>query len=184
MSRVTEEIDFLVAASAELDDYLSSNVMFWPLKTTRKKLTPGNLLLAHKRIRAIKDLANFNPAFEKAENLIEKVISTRRSAWQKKASEELEVRLRLWKSTLEEYLEDGVIDGTYPAQITNRVLIDLLGEESNLIQMALERELSRVDESLKRIINDGLFIWEPEFAEAFPKLRFWYLYQGMGEVEK
>jgi len=184
MSRVTEEIDFLVAASAELDDYLSSNVMFWPLRKTRKQLTPGNLLLMRKRIRAKEDLEMSNFAIKKAESQIDKILTIRMSAWLKKISEELEVRFRLWKSTLEEYLEDGGIDGTYPAQITNRVLIDLLCEESNSLRLGLERELSRVDESLKSIINDGKFIWEPEFTDAFPKPKFWYLYQDKEEVEK
>lgn len=184
MSRVSGEMNFLISASAELDDYLSSNVMFWPLKKTSKKLTPGNLLLARKRIHLKTDLATSNLAIENAANLIDKTISIRRAMWRKKIAEEIHVRLRLWKSTLEEYLEDGAIDGTYPAQITNRVLIDLLIEESNSLRSGLERELSRVDESLKKLLIDGVFVWDPEFEEDFPKEKFWYLYHGGREVMK
>jgi hypothetical protein len=48
----------------------------------------------------------------------------------------------------------------------------------------LERELSRVDESLKKLLIDGVFVWDPEFEEDFPKEKFWYLYHGGREVMK
>ena len=181
MNSTNEDRSLILAAATELDDYLSSDVLSWKAANTAGRLTPGNLLLALKRTQA--KLASENDTvFQKALETIEETRQLRQSAWQRKINKEIPYRLRLWINTLEDFIEDGSLDRSYAAQVKNRVLVELLGDEVRFFQPEWQTSLQRADELVKKISVFGPFIWEQALEKDFPEDKFWYLYVKPDEV--
>lgn len=176
-----EDRRLVIAAAAELNEYLDSAHLIWRLTNSSGVLTPGNILLGIYRLK------NSGPAFshseyQEAELLITDIRSKRRAMWEKKVDLEIPFRIGLWQSSIEEMMDDGLIDHSFIAQVKNRVLIELLIDEIRIVQPDLKDKLEKVDQSLRRISKEGSFLWEQSLSALFPIQKFWFLYLQMGEV--
>lgn len=181
MNRTNEDRSLILAAATELDDYLSSDVLSWKLTGSTGRLTPGNLLLALKRIQT-ELVSESDTELHSTLDTIEQTRQKRQSAWQKKINTEIPYRLRLWGNSLEDFIEDGALDRSYGAQVKNRVLVELLSDEVRAFRPEWQGTLLRADEKLKKISINGPFVWEPELEKEFPESKYWYLFVKTNEV--
>lgn len=159
MSKLDQDFQYLDAGLSELQDYLLSKVLYWPLSASGSLpfLTLGGLLLARQRLGSRADSQTAQ---------IEALRSKWRSAWDAKASHEVRARSDLWRNYLQDYRESPESHvGEYAQQVRNRAMLALLGEESD-----------PSDEFVKsRFVSDD-FVWESECAQNFPRDAFWFLY--------
>jgi hypothetical protein len=159
MSKLDQDLQYLDAGLRELQDYLLSKVLYWPLSapSSLPSLTLGGLLLARQRL---------GPRADSQAVQVESLHSKWRTAWDAKASHEVRARGDLWRNYLQDYRESPESHvGEYAQQVRNRAMLALLGEESNPF-----------DEFVKSKFVPGDFIWESECAQNFPRDAFWFLF--------
>jgi hypothetical protein len=182
--RVTADIAVLEAMADEMDAYLMSDVLFWPMKQGGlPMLTLGGYLMRQHRLLAIRDslaeveqerlnaaVARFNEA------LTEKIVR-----FEKKAHQELPARLRQWG----EYLRDvetgtGANSAHYGAAVETRAMIAALIDKLQMAPYELgEGIVQRVvmlDNNLRRRWQTGEFVWPAVWEPAYPRLSYWWLY--------
>jgi hypothetical protein len=155
-------LDYLEAGIPELENYLLSNELYYPLGSSLPQLTLGGMLLSLTRMGL------------RAESLRARVESTRgrwRSAWEIKSAREIQARGRLWMDYLAEYRDDPKSGARlYPQNVRYRAMITLLGQEQH-----------ESDAFLKSVFTEGNFVWEENSAQNFPRETFWYLFGKLKE---
>ncbi len=171
-NRTHNEDRILILSSLfELEEYLLSTVILWRSKGSIPPLSPGNLMLAMKRIRVGID-AELDQAINHAQGIIEH----HRAAWEKKIKAELSMRLRQWRSIVDEILEYGAIDPSYQYNVRVRVIIALLMDALRFTDKQLSEKLLQIDEKLNQIaVYDG-FVWNEELEKSFPQEYYPFLY--------
>jgi hypothetical protein len=178
MSTILQDKAFFRTGVQELEDYLLSNEMFWPLSKGKglPRLTLGALLLAEKRLGAYVSSTNDIAAVNRLELQLESIRAKWRVAWQRKAAREVHTRFDQWKNFLEDYRQSPDVQaGEYPEEVQSRVMLHLLGKElSNSPSEFMA--LKDLDKFLKDCLISGPFIWARELAPAFPADEYWFLY--------
>lgn len=172
MSWQEEDLKLLLSAVDELSVYLNSPINDWKLSPSHLILTPGRILLAQKRVSVLKSsTTDVNSLSERIDRLIE----LKKGSWQRKIESEIPRRILIWKNIISDYAEDG-IDGSYPAQVTNRVMIELLFAGSSFLRTSIETEIEKLDNELRGLGRSGDFIWDGLLKPVFPLPDFWFLY--------
>jgi len=149
---------YLEKGIPELENYLLSRELYYPVGRSLPQLTLGGILLSLPRLHR-SEAAKF-------EDQVARVHAKWRSAWDTKAGREVRARSELWKNYLAEYPGDP--QGTarlYPQQVRYRAMLTLLGESSDVM-----------DVFVKSIFEPGDFIWEPEVRNHFSADIFWFLF--------
>jgi hypothetical protein len=153
---------YLTAGVPQLQDYLLSGQLYYPLSMSLPQLTLGGILLALRR------MGNRAAKFEAQ---VEVIRSKWQSAWDVKSSREVRARSELWANYLSEYRDDpraGV--RLYPQNVRYRAMMSLLGK--------IEDD---TDVFLKGVFREGKFVWEEDCAPNFERETFWYLYGTLKE---
>jgi uncharacterized protein YukE len=173
MTSAEKDRAYLEAGIPQLEDYLLSDELFWPI-TARgynlPRLTIGGLLIAKVRLQArgerIQDLTA----------RLDAVRSKWRVAWEIKAGREFQSRFGLWGNYLTDYRQnpEGHAD-SYPHEVRNRAMLQLLMTE--LPSELPQREaLSSLDGALRSSMVPGDFVWDPDLQSGFPREEYWFLY--------
>lgn len=180
-----EDLDrrFLLAAVEEIDDYLSSTLLNWPLNQVSIPLTPGNLLLCISRVNSYTWSAG-DEVIQKCLQQIQQTQTKRSIMWEEKISLELPYRIRLWENSVNDFYDEGTIDSTYATAVKDRVIIALLLPELRFISLEYENKLEKIDNRLKNISTSGIFIWDSIFDKNFSAEKFWFLYLRATREEK
>lgn len=153
---------YLAAGVPQLQDYLLSGQLYYPLSMGLPQLTLGGVLLALRRAGAL--------ASEEAAQ-VEFIRSRWQSAWEAKASREIGARSELWLNYLSEYRRDPKAEvRLYPQNVRCRAMMSLLGKVED-----------DADFFLKSVFREGNFVWEAECAPNFERKTFWYLYGTLKE---
>jgi hypothetical protein len=169
MTSAEQDIRFLTEGLPQLQDYLLSNELYWPLSNSLPRLTPGSVLLTLERL----DVTRPDEA-RKFRAELEPMRARWRVAWEKKAAREMVNRLRLWSQYLSDYQNDPVSAGSYPTEVRGRTILQLLLPE---VPEAPEKAvLAELDAMLKARLVFGEFAWEADLQEVFPMTDFWFLY--------
>ena len=153
---------YLEAGVPQLQNYLLSHELYYPLSFELPQLTLGGILLSAQRMGA--------QAGELAAQ-VEFIRSRWQSAWEAKASREVKARSGLWLNFLSDYRRDpkaGV--RLYPQNIRYRAMLTLLGKVED-----------ESDVLLKSVFSEGGFVWEAECAPNFSRETFWYLFGTLKE---
>jgi hypothetical protein len=159
MISVQQDIQYLEASLASLEDYLHSKELYYPVGLHLPQLTLGGVLLSLRRLYGSAEGSRY-------EIQIEAIRTEWRSAWDAKADREVRARSELWRNYLSEYRSDPRGSARlYPQQVRYRAMITMLGSESDA-----------QDEYLRSIFLPGAFVWEAEIQAAFAPQSFWYLY--------
>lgn len=172
MATLEQDRQFLLAGIPELQAYLLSKELYYPI-TARglnlPRLTLGGLLLALARLRGANQAADL-------EGAVEAIRLKWRSAWEAKAGREVRARLALWQNYLADVRQNPDQHAPYYRQeVRVRAMLDLLLAE--LPQPVSEvTTLNELDHRLRRMLIPGQFVWEPVVQPAFPIETFWYLY--------
>lgn len=166
-----EDRILILSSSFELEEYLSSTVILWRLKGSIPPLSPGNLMLAMKRV-----CLGIDTELDQAIHHVQMIIEQRRAAWEKKIKAELPMRMRQWRSIVEEILEYGAIDPSYQYNVRVRVILALLMDALRFPDKQLSEKLIQMDEKLNQIaVIDG-FVWNEELEKSFPQEYYPFLY--------
>lgn len=178
------ELGYLHAAVDELEAYLLSDDLFWPINAAPPaggqpfpRLTLGGLALAQKRAAGLSSNRDEVWQVEQIDRRIDVMHHKWRLRWDEKAQREITSRLTQWKNYLQEYRQgpERQVD-FYPYEIRWRVMVELLeGQVESLKEHEVEMR-SGLDLMLKAVFIPGEFIWEPSLMAAFPTEPFWYLY--------
>jgi hypothetical protein len=164
---------YLEAGISELEHYLLSDELYWPI-TTRgfnlPRLTIGGVLLAKARLEA---------RGERIESLVAQLGAVRskwRVAWEAKAGRGVQARMRLWSNYLSDYRHnpEGHADA-YPHEVCYRVMLHLLLTELPT-PSPKQSELTQLDSLLRMNLISSDFIWEADLQVGFPREVYWYLY--------
>jgi hypothetical protein len=190
MPSISYDLKYLKAGIDELESYLLSKKLFWPIGAAAPegdphfpRLTLGGILLSRARLHA-RDLPK-SDAFEF--HSLQKELDHWRSkwitAWERKAVREFNSRIRQWRHYLDELNQnpDRFVP-YYDSQVRLRVLIEiLLGEIRKHKNESIEN-LQNLDGFLRSVFVPGEFLWEPDLESGFDREKFWYLW-GEPEIE-
>ncbi|HEY3312667.1 MAG TPA: hypothetical protein VGK00_13585 [Anaerolineales bacterium] len=173
MSDSNTDVRFVTEAVPQLQDYLLSNELYWPLSGSLPRLTPGSLLLALARLQVSAPLEA-----RRWGEQIESIRNKWRSAWEKKAAREAANRLRLWSQYLSDTIAapDQNMD-SYRTEVRGRAILQIL--LANLPDAPETAALAELDAHLKKHLVPGEFIWETDLQAAFPRKEFWFLYGNL-----
>jgi len=166
-----EDRRFILSSADELDQYLSSGTLLWRLGGINLPLTPGNLLFSRLRIGV-----NADDQVDSALQRITSMVKDRRSAWEKKISKEIPLRLNQWRNLVEEFHRNGGLDASYSYNIRVRVILELITTELEHDFLDVDRKLDELDSVVMNLSQPGRFIWDEELEKYLPRDRYPYLY--------
>ena len=184
------DLEYLQIGVEEIEDYLLSEELFWPVSGRPSsgrpfflKMTIGNLLLSEHNLATLLSQRLLSSSEEHQflgmQRQFEVVRSKWQVAWSGKASREYQSRFNQWMRTLEELRGDRYQNAPYyPNEVRVRVLLDLLADH---IPAESRMDLAPFDATLRRVFKTGDFIWEEALTPGFPQERYWYLY---GEIRR
>jgi len=183
-SKFDRDVAIIVAMSAEVADYLDSDVLFWSMQSSgMPKLTLGGYLMRQYRLLTLADqlsmeeqqqlnraVSHFNRA------LIERVVR-----FEKKAHVELEARIRQWGELLRDVeIEGKIAPGNYATAVETRAMLAAITEKLQKrpyqLQPRVMPRIDLLDRNLQRYWEPGNFIWSTDWQEAYPQVDFWWLY--------
>jgi hypothetical protein len=182
----TFEYDFryLQAGFGELESYLLSKEVFWPIDIRPNagepgypELTLGGMLLSRARLIAYQKSPDQEERLAGLLSQTDSVRSKWRVAWENKALHNFSLRLRMWRDYIEEYRHEPQDNADrYPYEVRLRTMLALLKMEGGG-KLAVEVELLGILDKFLRtaLIKDG-FVWEAELQSGFPENIFWFLY--------
>ena len=173
MTSAEKDKAYLETGVSELENYLLSDELFWPI-TARgynlPRLTIGGILLAKARLEARDE------QIEAFVSRLDAVRSKWRVAWETKAGREVGARMRLWSNYLADYRHNPENHAdAYPHEVRYRVMLHLLMAEIH-VQPSEREALSKLDNLLHVILTTGEFIWESDLQSGFPRAVYWFLY--------
>jgi len=177
MPQFQSDLDYLEDSLTQLEPYLLSRELFWPLGGNKPRLTVGGILISLKRIEALSqsnaDQATVSPLTAKLE-----LVRTRwRVAWEQKCTRELRTRLELWQNYLGDYrITPESYADDYRNEVRLRVLAGLLAGELPEVPEESRMKLDSLDVLLRGRLLPGTFVWDTDLISAFPQDEFWYLY--------
>ena len=157
---IQKDNQYLSTGIPELENYLLSKELYYPIGSNLPQLTLGGILLS---------LARMGTQAAKFEAQVEAIRSKWQVAWDVKSSREVKARDELWVNYLAEYREDPKADvHLYSQNVRYRAMLTLLGK-------------AEVDSDafVKSVFTEGKFVWEEECAQNFPHKTFWYLFGAL-----
>lgn len=182
--------DLVVAQAmlSELEHYLGQNTLFWSMSGSgMPKLTLGGLALRLWRLRHLSDLLppEERPAAREAVNRFERILKQNVVRAEARAHEEMAARIRQWAAHLRDMRQDAA-PSFYGTAVEVRAIIAHLIVQMKEAPFNLEdrwpQQAALLDQQLSERWQTGDFVWPPEWAEAYPKSDFWWLY-GLPRVE-
>ena len=177
-------LELASAMLEEMEDYLLSNEVFWPLERSvgraAPRLTLGTLLLTLDQLEAMR--SDMTPAqdasLEKLIMQMDLVRGKHAVALERKAGREAGSRLNLWRGFVNDLEESPSRAGSYAYEVRHRVMLIRLvkmGAESADLHAALESARA-VDQRLRRLFTVDVFIWDPRLQGTYPPEEYWHLY--------
>jgi hypothetical protein len=189
MVSLKTEFAYLEKGLEELESYLLSEVLFWPLSGSPpdggqafQRLTLGGLYLALALVSAHRLDRTHQHEFSKINRQLDHLHHKWRAAWVRKASWEFRSRLKQWENYLNELRRNsGENSAFYHYEVRTRVMLHFLKPEAEDIDRAFIELLESLDKLLEVLLKQDGFIWNKELSEGFPKDVFWYLW---GEIRE
>jgi hypothetical protein len=178
------DLCFTQACLEELESYLLSDEVFWPISATPPagspdfpRLTLGSLLLSECRLKAYPQDQAQSVQVQGVLADIELIRAKWRVMWEKKAVRSYTVRLRMWNEFLDEYRSSPQENADrYAYEVRLRVMLELLKLEGGGLQQVEMEMLGGLDRYLKSVLKVGRFVWEAEVQGGFHEGIYWYLY--------
>lgn len=176
---------YLQAALADLQNYILSNDLYWPLQLPHRpgsaqtpQLTIGSLALTLANVSAQPLNSGQRSELDALKERIEAVRGEWRSNWGRKAAREFGSRLNLWQQYVRELRGDPRGQASYyPNEVRQRTILHLLRAEILESLVAHEEEqLTMLDGLLRGLTQPGSFVWDAGVQAAFPASEYWFLY--------
>lgn len=189
--RLAHDVAVIAAMAEQMAEYLDSDILFWPApRGGMPSLTLGGYLLREHRLLALNNLLTAGQQEQSAAAVAQfnQTLANRVIRFEKKAHNELEARLRQW----EEYLKDmdrGTFDrnSNYDTAVETRAIIQVLLDRLSLppyrTEARPEQHLAVLDTRLHGRWQPGEFVWPEEWAGAYPRGEYWWLYGSPRHTE-
>jgi hypothetical protein len=182
--KLHEDLEIMAAMAGEMDEYLKSDVLFWPMaRGSMPRLTLGGYLMREQRLGALQDQLSTEEKrrFQAARDTFDEALREKVVRFEQRAHQELHARLRQWGEYLRELKSDAATNsGYYPSAVETRAMIAALvdrlrtppykAEERALEQLAL------LDQNLRRRWQPDDFVWPHGWEKAYPAAEYWWLY--------
>ena len=182
--KLTRDLKILEAMAAEMDEYLRNDSLFWPLSdSSLPRLTLGGYLMRQHRLLAL--CQQLDPPdqdrLEAAEAQFDAALVEKVVAFEKRAHDEIRARLRQWSEYLKELRDPSLAAGDYySSAVETRAMLAALLNKLESPPYQLDRrvlnELASFDRVLANYWETGDLIWSQEWAPAYPRQRYWWLY--------
>ena len=170
----------------EIEDYILSSEVFWPLSkrsptgSPLPRLTLGGLTLTLNELKAQEN--DLSPSQRADHDKLLLQMERVRVKWavglERKAAQELRSRLYLWRAYLNDIEERVDTAENYPYEVRYRVMFEHLADLS--IRQPETRpwvdEMRSLDTRLRSFFVSGDFVWDARLEEIYPQSTFWYLY--------
>jgi hypothetical protein len=179
VNQFEQDWTLLNAAVNELQDYLLSADLYWPIAgmgtVGKLSLTPGALLISLKRINSLTMASSRREEFASMTSRVVEIRKRWRSNWLEKAEKDYSVRLNLWKKFLLDLSQDlPAHSNDYPHQVNLRTMIYLLGRDLGTADH--DEDLQDLDQKLRSISQPGPFVWESDLESGFSAKEYWFLF--------
>src|SRR5271157_3136810 len=178
MPTLRDDQAYFQSGIQELEDYLLSKELFWPLSggNDLPRLTIGELLLSRVRLQARATLPKAVADLNKMVAALGEVRSKWPAAWEQKAGLEVQTRIALWRNYLTDYQQAPDQQASvYPREVHGRVMLHLLKSEFKHPPPEFE-VLDVLDPLVKAAWLPGVFIWEMDLVQSFPAAEYWFLF--------
>ncbi len=182
--KLKQDLDILKSMVEELSNYLSSDVLYWPMfKASYPKMTLGGYLMRQRRLQILSYLLDQaeQTVLERAVLQFDETTINKIAILNQKGNQEIQIRINQWQDHMQEYRESGVISKEYYAtdaegrtMITD--LVSKFGSQPYLLDEKLIDQVDKLDNQLAAIWHEGDFIWHEEWSPAYGKSDFWWLY--------
>jgi hypothetical protein len=195
MESVDYNLDLFEAMLDEIEDFLLSADIFWPLAKRSKpdsppypRLSTGALLLTMDESLAQEAEMNSDQKARHVElqRQWKGVLNKWRSALGRKSEREMGMRLNLWRAYLSDLEEGSASHFDYHRETRNRVqftrLRTLAASSSKTLKM--EKTIRSLDARLLNLTTASDFIWDDRLRETYPKGNFGFLYRQPRESGK
>lgn len=180
--KLERDLEIMEAMAAEMDDYLRSDVLFWPLgEGDLPRLTLGGYLMRQHRLLALRDLLDLDEQerLHEAIQEFQAALEEKIVRFEQKAHEELAARLRQWQAYLRE-IKTGVGVSYYASAVETRAMLAALIAQLRVNPYELDAEIPQkvalLDRELTRYWDSGNFVWPVEWKPAYPQDEYWWLY--------
>ena len=195
MESADYNLDLFEAMLDEIEDFLLSADIFWPLAKRSKpesppypRLSTGALLMA--QYESLAQEAGMNTEQKarhaKLQSQWKMILNKWRSALGRKSEREMGMRLNLWRAYLSDLEEGKASHFDYDRETRNRVqftrLRTLTVGSSKTIKM--EKAIRSLDALLLNLTIASDFIWDDRLRETYPERDFGYLYRQPRENGK
>ncbi|MES0344574.1 MAG: hypothetical protein ABUK16_10720 [Anaerolineales bacterium] len=195
MESVDYNLDLFEAMLDELEDFLLSADIFWPLAKRSKpesspypRLSTGALLMTQDESLAQEAEMNTDQKARHAElqRQWKGILNKWRSALGRKSEREMGMRLNLWRAYLSDLEEGKASHFDYDRETRNRVqftrLRTLSAGSSKTLKM--EKTIRSLDARLLNLTIASEFIWDDRLRETYPESDFGFLYRQPRENSK
>ncbi len=195
MESVDYNLDLFEAMLDEIEDFLLSADIFWPLTKRSKpesppypRLSTGALLMTQDESLAQEAEMNTDQKAQHAKLQSEwkKILNKWRSAFGLKSEREMGMRLNLWRAYLSDLEEGKASHFDYDRETRNRVqfthLRTLAASSSKTLKM--EKTIRSLDARLLNLTVASEFIWDDRLRETYPEGNFGFLYRQPRENGK
>lgn len=195
MESIDYNLDLFEAMLDEIEDFLLSVDIFWPLAKRSKsdsppypRLSTGGLLMTQDESLAQEAEMNSDQKARHAQlqSQWERILNKWRSALGRKSEREMGMRLNLWRAYLSDLEEGRVSHFDYHRETRNRVqftrLRTLVAGSSKTLKM--EKTIRSLDAQLLNLTIASEFIWDDRLRETYPEGNFGVLYRQPQENGK
>ena len=188
MESVDYNLDLFEAMLDEIEGFLLSADIFWPLAKHSNhdsppypRLSTGALLMTQDEILAQEAEMNADQKARHADlqRQWQGVLNKWRSALGRKSEREMGMRLNLWRAYLSDLEEGKVSHFDYNRETRNRVQFTRLRTLStgSSKTLKMEKTIRALDARLLNLTIASEFIWDSRLRETYPESEFGFLYR-------
>lgn len=187
MNSIEHNLSLGEAMLAEMEDYLTSSSLFWPLERrppvgtpAYPRLTIGGLRLLLDELEAQRgDMDGLGlKRYSGLQAELRALQAERSVALESKCIKEAASRLNLWRAYVQDIEASNIGEWQYRTEVRQRVmlarLMDLVHAPPEL--GPLKDAISSLDRRLRPRFATGDFVWDENLMPIYPRTSFWYLY--------
>jgi hypothetical protein len=187
-------LSLAAAMMAEMEPYLLSAEVFWPLESRPPRgglafprLTLGGLLLTLDQLEAVQgEMSSAHISdLRRLDMRMDQLRFKFAVALENKATREAGSRFNLWRAFVGDLEETPTRAGNYAHEVRHRVILarlETFAADHVDFQKVVAAARS-VDRRLQRLFKQDAFIWDDRLQQAYPQQPYWYLY-GRPRLEK
>ncbi len=189
MPTIEYDLRYLRAALVDLEGYLLSKEIYWPIgirppqgDPPYPRLTLGGIVISRQSLKGRSMDAAQQKEYADLTRRIDETQARWRAAWGTKDAREFSSRLVQWNNFIDDYRKQPENNtDRYAYEARGRVIIQLLEPESDEIRPAELEMVKGLDRILQAHLVEGSFVWDRQLLPSFPQSQFWYLYGSLSK---